>query len=395
MDTISASSGAARGYAAPDSLDPAERIELTRPPHGGVTRFDTRSDDDLAACAAGDASALERERALWEYADRLRDDALDLVHDRARRDQDRSVRIGALWLMQKIAGAAAAGELQRYVHDEDDEVRDWALLLVDECGGGYGRIPFGRPLCIDATNPFDQTLPLMIAGYARVQVPGGWVQATLSPKWFESIMGRVMACTNEATFETDLTIEKCVFGYHGDGSNHYEGYAFRGFSQQVGEGLAYHTYVGRGTHTFYPSGKVEDASVAPLNDVTVALARQAFTARLRDPETNRMIVRSVRGRYAGEAFVAVPRLLARPGVLRIEPGEVQLSDLHHPVGGPLTNTHLFGTFKGKLGDLDGDGSLDVNRERAHAAPDGKLDYAADGTMRADPFDRRAAEETVR
>jgi len=81
---------------------------------------------------------------------------------------------------------------------------------------------------------FDQTLPLQIAGFADVNVPGmGWVQARLSPQWFSSILGRVLACTNSSSFMSDLVIEKELLNYHEDGSNHYETFMFRGASYPI------------------------------------------------------------------------------------------------------------------------------------------------------------------
>ncbi len=387
------------------SMDPAERLEFSRAPSEGIGRFDTRNDAELKSVMFDHADQIERERAAWEFGDRHKQDAVQSVSEVAAHDPDRAVRWGALWLLQKIGDNRAADALAPFLADEDIEVRDWAQLLTREITGQEMPDRIERPTIYDPENPFDQTLPLTIAGYARTHVPGmGWVQATLSPQWFEAILGRVMACTCRDTFDKDLVIEKRMKSYHPDGSDHYEIYKFRGSTFNPAPDITHHVYECVSTHTFYPSGKVEDTSVAPIDDVNVILNRVAtpLAVPVRMPviplapprprqsaepsrkEAPTRYVQSVRGRYMGAAFVNVERLLNQG--MRIGPGEVQLSSLHHPIVGSMTNTHLFGTFKGKISDLSGDGLLDINTERCHGTVKGELDYALTGTPNPDPYD---------
>jgi len=246
--------------------------------------------------------------------------------------------------------------------------------------------PDTREVKFDETNPFDQTLPLLIAGYARVLIPGmGWVQATLSPQWFESIMGRVMACTCQDSFDTDLVIEKKISRYHPDGTDHYEIYKFRGFSQEIAPNVRLHNYQSQSSHPFYPSGKTEDISVEPINDLLIILNRVAESIMIPCPGIpGKRIVQSVRGRYQGPAYVNLNRIMSNG--MQIGAGEVQLSDPHHPIAGQLTNTFLFGTFKGKISDLNGDGYLDLNTEKCHGTPSGELDYSLTLKPNPDPFE---------
>ena len=367
------------------SLDPADRLTFVRPPRIGITRFDSRSDAKLQQVMVDHEVALERERAIWEYADRHQGESLDVLTSIARHDADPAVRWSTLWAIQKFTGMESLEVLGTFLEDDHPEVRTWAGLLVREI---MGETPAAaverRPAKFDKSNPFDQTLPLTIAGYARVSLPGGgWVQATLSPQWFEAILGRVMACTRAETFTTDLVIEKRVKAYHADGSNHYEIYPFRGHSQRLSANIHAHYYQSETRHTFYPSGKVEDTSEDPIDGVIVNIQRGALTEMAR-VDDGRSVVASVRGRYIGAAYVNLSRVIANG--MEIGPGEVQLSSFHHPVAGKLTNTHLFGTFKGKLADLDGDGYLDVNTERCHGTIAGAHDEDLDGVPDRDPFD---------
>jgi hypothetical protein len=376
----------------PSSRDPADRIAFNRASTNALIRFDGRSLEELRRVAFNDPDATERERAAWEYADRLGADAAPMLIEVASSDPDVSLRAGVLWLLQKVGADRLADALDRFRSDPEDEVAEWADLLLSEISGAEQN-RFKKPLRFDASNAFDQTLPLRIAGHAQTVIPGlGQVQATLSPMWFERIMGRVMACTRSETFATDLIIEKRQKDFHEDGSDYFEIYHFRGVSRDVAPNVALHNYVGLGAHKFFTSGRVGDSSQPVLDDVTVAVRRAALTVRVPllpseiAPRAGlRAVVHSVRGQFDGYAYVNVARLLA--GGMKLGAGEVQLTDIHHPVAGPLTNTVLFGTFKGKLADLDGDGWSDVNTEPCHATASGELDYNLDGLPDEDPHFR--------
>lgn len=372
-----------------ESMDPSERLEFSRPSKIGINRFDTRNDDELKDVALQHILSMERERAIWEYADRNKINALSLLQEVARQDSDPSIRWSTLWAIQKFGGIQSKGIIAESLKDEHPEVRDWARLLLREMTGIMEGEPDTREAKFDEANPFDQTLPLLISGYARVLFPGmGWIQATLSPQWFESIMGRVMACTCEETFNTDLVIEKSIKKFHPDGTNHYEIYKFRGFTQELSKNVRRHNYEALSNHTFYPSGKVEDLSCEPVPDVISPLMRNATTdASMRNIpglDITRQVVQSVRGRYMGNAYINVNRLLENR--MEIGAGEVQLSSVQHPVVGQMTNTLLFGTFKGKLSDIRGNGYLDINTEPCHGTIDGKLDFNLSGLPNPDPFD---------
>lgn len=377
------------------SADPAERIDFVRPP-GKVIPFDGRSNDRLKETARFHEDKMERERALWEFALRQPGDEVAFVSECLRSETDVDVRSAGLWLLQKVSGDRATDQLSNFIVDSDIEVRDWAHLLLRETTGTTFSKAETRRAAFCEENPFDQTLPLKIAGFARTHVPGmGWVQATLSPLWFESIMGRVMACTCTDTFDSRLVIEKEIKEYHPDGSDHYEIYNFSGTTFRINDRISHHIYNGVGHHTFYPSGKVEHPEEKdPVGDAVVGAARSATAILVPRPlavdgseravHVAQRAVQSVRGVYMGLGYANPERILAQG--MKIGPGEVQLIDPHHPRIGKLTNTFLSGTFKGKLSDLNGDGLLDINTERCHATIDGGLDYRLLGSENPDPFD---------
>jgi hypothetical protein len=194
-------------------------------------------------------------------------------------------------------------------------------------------------------------------------------------------------------------VEKRIFGFHQDGTDHFEIYKFKGFTFYPKPGISHHIYESRSSHTFYPSGKVKDLSVPPVHDVGVILNRLAEPWIVRPQRPVRQqaglfgntpgkplpkkFVESVRGKYFGAAYINIERLMKQQFV--IGPGEVQLSTLFHPIAGPLTNMFLFGSFKGKLSDLNGDGLIDLNTEPAHCTTDGQLDYGLKGFANPDPY----------
>lgn len=383
--------------------DIAERFQFGAPSSHQIANFDKRSDGELLETVSQSPSSLERERAMWEYAHRNKGEAMSALVSHLRAEPDAAVRWNLLWLAVKHGGPEAVSILTEARSDDNAEVRDWASLFLQELTGEEFPLIY-TALEYENDRTFDQTLPLQIAGFADVNVPGiGWVQARLSPKWFESIQGRVMACTNTDTYMTDLVIEKELAGYHDDGSNHYEVFMFRGASYEVSETVTQHVYESNTVRPFYKSGRVKEGTPVMT---PVALSRAAGTERLRpkhmkgmaweasdgqdSPRGQRLrdvgVFRSVRGRFWGWAHTDISRYLETG---EIQAGTVQLASTADPEVGPMANTVLYGTFRGKLGDLNGDGKLNVNLIPCHGTVNAELDLDLDGIADADPRVPRA------
>ncbi|TYB49023.1 HEAT repeat domain-containing protein [Actinomadura chibensis] len=376
--------------------DLAERFRFGAPGATKLADFDGRGDAELLSAAADAATGLERERALWEYAHRHEGAAIDVLARHLATEPDAAVRWNLLWLLVKCDGRAAIPVLRQARSDAHPEVRDWAGLFLEELTGEESPLVYER-MRYETDRTFDQTLPLQIAGYADVRVPdAGWIQARLSPQWFASLLGRVMACTNTDTFMTDLVIEKELLNYHEDGSNHYETFLFRGASYELSDTVCQHVYESNTMRPFYTSGKVKEG---PAVLTPVALSRAAGTKRLRPSTVTSMlhtpgaetargdalreqgVVRSVRGRFWGWAHVDLDRY-QETGV--VEPGTVQLVSTSDPVVGKKANTVIYGTFRGKLADQTGEGEYHVNTIPCHGTVNGELDLDLDGVADADP-----------
>ncbi|MFT7837016.1 hypothetical protein Q5530_12780 [Saccharothrix sp. BKS2] len=362
--------------------DPVEHLDFARPMAENYLPYDSRSEAELRTAAFEEETALERERALWELADRQGAGALPAIQDYVDREPDGLARSGALWLGLKSAGAQSAGLLESHRDDDDPEVADWARVLYADATATAPNRVYGVAE-VEETGNFDQTVPLIISGYTTVVFPElGAVRVVLSPKWFDSIMGRVLASTNVRNFQTDLTIEKMLEGLHDDGTPHYEIYPFRGFSVEYDKKYWEHNYLSQTLRDFYPSGIVEQGEAV---QVPISLERIAFTElapkgtaeilgqgeradRIRGADFG--FVQSVRGRYFGWAAV---NLQAAVEAGRVTAGHVQLSNPTDPVSGPMTNAKLFGTFRGKSGDYLGKGHMTLNHVKCHGKADGTTD----------------------
>lgn len=371
--------------------DPAEYIDFARPIAENYLPFDSRSNSELEESAFGLGTALERERALWEFADRSSVRALPVIERFLGAETDSMARQGALWLALKTVGTEAVPLLEAHRDAEDPEVADWArVLLTDATGQAESRVYTSA--VVEESGHFDQTVPLIISGNVIVDQPDGPVRAVVSPQWFDSLMGRVLASTNVDTIRTDLTIEKRIAGYHEDGSPYLEIYPFRGTSVSYGGNHLEHTYLSETLRPYYPSGIVEQGE--PVN-VPIALNRIAMTSlakqgefdiggtgaradRLRSAEAP--FVKSVRGRYFGWAAVNLEAVLEAG---EVQAGQIQLANPTDPVAGERTNARLYGTFRGKAGDYTGAGrQMTLNSEKCHGRPDGSIDVLTDAEARA-------------
>lgn len=362
--------------------DPAEHLDFARPITEKYLPYDTRSESELREVATGHESPLERERALWELADRKPAESLSFVDHCIETETDRSVRSGALWLALRAAGAESLSVLEKHANDGDREVADWSRVLTGDITGIKPKRLYSEAV-VEETGSFDQTVPLIIGGKVIIMTPGvGAMRAVLSPLWFDSILGRVLASTNTETIRTDLTVEKELKGLNEDGSCHYEIFPFRGLSVDYDGGHLEHNYLSETLRPFYPSGFVGQGEAVM---VPVALGRIALTSLARKgevtihgsgPRADRMraaelsFVESVRGRYYGWASVNLDRVFDR-GV--VGAGDVQLANPTDPIAGPMTNAKLYGTFRGKSGDFTGAGQYTLNAIKCHGRPDGTID----------------------
>jgi hypothetical protein len=192
------------------------------------------------------------------------------------------------------------------------------------------------------------------------------------------VYGQALACPVMSTRERELVIAKTLQGLHDDGSDHYESFLFRGFTERSEDLTGKFYFETHSPRPFFKSGRADDASEGVVENVTVPFAREGewFLNGHLDIAGQHPI-EYVRGQFQGWAYVNLDRVMANGGDL-LFPGNSVLSTLHHPEVGPLTNGFLAGSFKGKVLDWDGDGVLDFNYLPAHATRKGEVDSNLDG-----------------
>ena len=124
-------------HSGPNLVDPAAwASDFGRALDRVVARLDPRTNAELQQQALRHSDPVMREQALYEYADRAPDDAVDLLCQAVEHDSDRQVRWDALWAIEKLGGVRAMEGLQRFSKDPDPEIAEWANLFISELQTG-------------------------------------------------------------------------------------------------------------------------------------------------------------------------------------------------------------------------------------------------------------------
>jgi hypothetical protein len=346
-----------------------------------AVRLDPRSSRALRDLALNHPDPAMRERALYEYADRNEPDAIELLSLAVTDDPDRQVRWDALWAIEKLGGIPAIQALRRFERDEDPEIAEWASLFISELQTGEPAFD-ARPGRSTPGRTFDETIFLLIHCdlYVRLNPNNQvWGKLSLAPQALARVYGQAHACPNAETRERQLVIAKTIAGLHPDGTPHVDNYLFRGFTDRTREDRGHFFFESRVPRPFFVSGRADDHSKG-VREATVEFMREGcwyLDNRIKIRE-EASAIRYVRGSFQGWGYVDLERIAGRPLEEVIVPGNAILSTLHDPVVGPMTNTFIAGTFKGKLNDWDGDGAVDLNSRKVYSTTNGELDSDMDG-----------------
>jgi hypothetical protein len=345
-----------------------------------AVRLDNRTNEVLRDQALRHADPVMREQALFEYADRDQDDAIELLAEAVRTDKDRQLRWDALWAIEKLGGQEAVKALHSFHGDADPEIAEWSRLFASELQTGDPAFD-GRPGRFTPGRTFDETIFLLIHCdlYVRLDASNQhWGKISLSPQGLARIYGQAHACPNVATRERQLVIAKTISGLHADGSPHIDNYLFRGFTDRTRRDRGNFFFESLVPRTFFKSGRADDPSEG-TRAASIGFARYGTwftepTFRVRDDQA----IRYVRGRFQGWGYVNLARVAGKPLEEILLPGNGVLSTLHDDEVGPMTNAFILGTFKGKLNDWDGDGQIDLNSRDVFSTVDGEIDTDMDG-----------------
>lgn len=343
-------------------------------------RLDNRTNDELRQHALSHPDPAMREQALFEYADRDRPDAIELLEQAARQDPNPEVRWDSLWAIEKLGGPEAVTTLRRFLADSDPEIAEWAKLFISELETGDPAFD-ARAGSFTPGRTFDETIYLLIHCDLYVRLDDSnthWGKISLAPQGLARIYGQAHACPNVATREKQLVIAKTISGLHQDGSPHCDNYLFRGFTDRSRRDRGNFFFESLVPRTFFRSGRADDPSEG-VRQANIGFARYGtWHLEPKFQVHDEAAIRYVRGRFQGWGYVNLARIAGRSLEEVLTPGNGVLSTLHHPEVGPMTNAFILGTFKGKLNDWDGDGLIDLNSRDVYSTVDGEIDMDQDG-----------------
>lgn len=348
---------------------------------GVAISLERRTDDELAHDGRNNPDPVLREHALYQLLTRRGTAALDVAEEALFQDPDPQLRINVLWLIETMDSERVARIGRALVRDPDPRVREWARVFCWEMRWTPEDFRTAREAKYYEGRTFDETLFLHIQCHLFVRLrPSNdlWGHISLSPQVLARVYGQALACPVMETREQRLVIAKTLSGLHDDGTDHYESFLFRGFTDRSTANSGKFYFEANAIRPFYKSGRADDTSEGVIENVPIPFAREGewflnSNLDIRDHAP----IEYVRGMFQGWAFVNIDRVVENGGDL-LYPGNSVLGTLHHPEVGPMTNTFLAGSFKGKVVDWDGDGVLDLNYLAAHATRNGEVDSNLDG-----------------
>jgi hypothetical protein len=305
---------------------------------------------------------------------------LPIIASALREDSNSLVRVNLLWALEEIDSEQCAELALQLAEDRDHVVREWARVFAWEMGWSDKDFRYARPAAYYEGRTFDETIFLHIKCDLYVQLGNNslWGHVRLNPQMLARVYGQALACPITETREREIVISKSLSGLHEDGSDHYEAFLFKGFTERTNNLTGSFYFESATPRPFYLSGKADDLSEGVIDNVPVPFSREGEwflnpDIRIKD----KYAIEYVRGLFQGWAFVNIDRLRKKNGDFFF-PGNSVLSTLHHPVIGPKTNGFITGSFKGKVLDWNGDGVLDLNYLPSYATAKGEIDSNLDG-----------------
>jgi hypothetical protein len=343
--------------------------------------LDERGDAQLIDDARRMDDAARREQALFQYIARHGEKALWLAREALYEDPDTDLRVNLLWAMEWIQSEVCRDIGLALLKDPNHRVREWANVFAWEMGWTDQDFRRKREFKHTEGLTFDQTIYLHIACNLYIKLGPAqdkWGHLLMSPQMLKRVFGQALACNNMATRDEEVVVAKNLPGLNTDGSDHYESFLFRGFTE-LSNPLQGNFYFETVTpRPIFLSGKANDTSQGVVEQVNIPFARQGQWFLNPDVTVKgRHAIEYVRGLFQGWSYVNLERIENSGGEFFF-PGNSILSTLHHPVVGPKTNAFVTGRFKGKVLDWNNDGIIDLNYLPAYATTKGEVDSNLDG-----------------
>jgi hypothetical protein len=322
-----------------------------------------------------------REQALYSLVRRQGVKALPALETALLSDKSEALRINALWLLEGVQSAKAAELGTAMLNDPSPRVREWARVFAWEKGWVDQDFRVKREAVYYENRTFDQTIFLHITCDLYIRLAESnelWGRLVMSPQMLAKVYGQAYACPITRTRESQIVIAKTLQGLHEDGTDHYESFLFRGFTERTSANQGNFYFETHTKRPFYMSGKADDVSEGVVPDVMVPFAREGqWFLNENIHVKGGSAIEYVRGLFQGWAYINFARIQKSGGEFFF-PGNSVLSTLHHPIVGSKTNAFLTGSFKGKVVDWNNDGILDLNYLQSPSTPEGEVDSNFDG-----------------
>lgn len=343
--------------------------------------LETRSDEQLTSDALSNPDPVLREHAIYQIVARQGVKALPLIETVLNEDPDAMVRINTLWILEGLEDERCAAIALPLTKDKDARVQEWARVFCFEMGWSPEDFRRAKEARYYEGRTFDETIFLHITCDLFIRLAESndlWGHVIMSPQMLAKVYGQALACPIMKTREREIVISKTLSGLHEDGTDHYEAFLFKGFTERTQPNSGNFYFETHTNRPFFKSGKADDLSAGVVENVNVPFAREGqwfLNPNIQIDGKN--AIEYVRGLFQGWAYVNLDRIIGDGGDFMF-PGNSVLSTLHHPEVGQITNTFLFGGFKGKVVDWDNDGVLDLNYLPSHATAKGEIDSNLDG-----------------
>lgn len=359
--------------------DPTVRFEdmIAR----AAVSLEHRTDEELLHNGRENSDPALREHALYQYLSRHGSKALPVIRHALFEDVDTDLRINLLWALEWLPQPECKEIGLALLNDSDDRVREWARVFAWEMGWTSQDFRYAREFKHYDNRTFDQTIYLHITCNVYIKLGEGhdmWGHLLVSPQMLKRIFGQALACNNMTTRDDEVVVAKTLSGLNPDGSDHYESFLFKGFTELTNPLRGNFYFETQTNRPIFLSGKANDPSEGVVEGVSVPFAREGQWFLNEHMEVKgRKAIEYVRGLFRGWSYVNLDRIENIGGEFFF-PGNSILSTLHHPIVGPKTNGFINGRFKGKVVDWNGDGVIDLNYLPAYATTQGEVDSNLDG-----------------
>lgn len=321
----------------------------------------------MAAVTDTAESSEFRDLCIWSLVYQRPMNTIGLITEIARNEKNPRLRKSAAWALMKLG--AVDSLRQALASETDANVAVWKQHLLNDLNDTTSSSDSRAVRKRDGV-PFDLTLPLEVEGVVEFKDRSEkWHTYATGPISNERLIGKLTPGVNADTFNTTVVLQKRIRNLNGTGRDYVEGYNLKGLSRMVSDNVIRHQYEASSKHDVFPSGIVGDESMGKIELATATLERCADTTLSFSPNASFPYPHAVRGTFKGFVYVN-PSIIDSPD--RNIDGRLQILSPVDSYAGHLVNGIFYGTFRGVLEDVDGDGIVELNGVEMLVDKDGNV-----------------------